>query len=380
MKVFNNNQLRLVVLTTLCMWGATQVAFSQSGLALRWIPSWDCQKEIMNATLQVKSAAKGENALGTSSIYLTYNTDALMFNEYKSLNFHEKNLCIGGSASAWDEHAFDGTSKPGHFNMTMILNLDGVDCPSINGEEWTDVGMIGFSVVDKTQRPNIEFHELHTHFNGYVLNDGTEAFSLDQVDYPAIEEWECGLNIGKYLSAFDVKQEALNAFLKWEIEKKIPAGSRFEIERSFDSQIFSTFGEVEVMNASEDENYTYLDTEVNHYSGQTLFYRIKMVNPEGDHTYTEVKALDIGRLEEFPLQLSPNPASSRVDISMNLPQEGYYTLSVLNPLGQKVHTERINGKAQFLNHQVDVSDLSPGIYIINLAGESHVGAGKLTVK
>ena len=380
MKVFNNNLFRLVVLTALCMLGTTPNMSGQDGLALRWVPSWDCNQEILKATIQVKASSNGENALGTSSVYLTYNTDAMLFNGYTSLNFHDKNLCIGGSASAWDSHAFDGTSKPGHFNMTMILNVDGIACPEISDQEWTDVGVIDFSVVDKTMRPELVFHEGHTHFNGSELNNGTQAFSLDDVTYPAIEAWECGIEIGKYLSEFEVKQEALNALLNWEIEKKIPAGSSFEIERSFDAQIFSTFGQVQVMGASENENFTYLDTEVNHYAGQTLFYRIKMINPEGDHTYSSVRALDIDRLEEFPLQLSPNPTSSRVEVAMNLPQEGFYSLSILNPLGQKVFTENIKGRASYMVHQLDVSDLTPGIYIINLVGDSHVGAGKLTVR
>ena len=380
MKILNQYHFRRLVLATLCILGTTQLMMAQGGVSLRWVPNWDCDKEILTATVQVKADAPGDQALGTSSIYITYNTQALIFNDYTSLNFHEKNLCVGGAASAWDKHAFDGTSKPGHFNMTMVLNLDGVSCPQISDQDWTDVGQVSFSVIDKSQKPDIQFNPTHTHFNGNEFNNGTAGYELDQVSYPEIEAWECGMDISRLLTGFNVRQQALNALLKWNFTKIPVDGSSFEIERSFDSQIFNSFGSMSVMDNPNNAEFSYMDEEVDRFAGQTVFYRIKLVNPEGDFTYSSIQSLDIERLEEFPLALSPNPASSMVEVSMNLPQDGLYNLSVLNPLGQRVLTESLNAKASFTNVQLDVSDLTPGVYIINLVGDSHVGAAKLTVK
>lgn len=380
MKIFTLHTLHQLALAALCVLGTIQPLMAQEGVALRWVPNWDYDKEILTASIQVKKDAPGDQSLGTSSIYLNYNTQALIFTEYTSLNFHEKNLCIGGSASAWDQHAFDGTSMPGHFNLTMVLNVDGVACPAISEEEWTDVGRVSFSVIDKSQKPDIQFNPTHTHFNGNEFNNGTEGYELNQVTYPEIETWECGMDISRLLTGFDVRQQALNALLNWKFTKVPVDGSSFEIERSLDAQFFTTFGHMSSMDNPNDAEFSYMDEEVDRYAGQTVFYRIKMVNPEGDFTYSTVQSLDVERLDEFPLALSPNPASTRVDVSMTLPQAGQYELSVHNALGQRVMTDSLNAKASYYQIPLDVSDLTPGVYLINLVGANHVGAAKLTVK
>lgn len=262
----------------------------------------------------------------------------------------------------------------------MVLNVDGSSCPTINSENWTDVGRVSFSVIDKTQHPDISFNFDHTHFNGGELNNGTAGFELQQADYPEIAEWECGVDIGQYVSEFQVRQEALNALLEWRFSKKLHAGSRFDIERSFDSQLFKSLGTMSAMDSPDQSAFNYMDEEVNNYAGQQLHYRIKMVNPEGDFSYSSIQSLNIERLDEFPLSLSPNPTSSSVDISMKLPQEGMYQMKVLNALGQVVHTKSINGRATFTQVRLDVSELAPGIYVVNLLGNSHVGAAKLTIQ
>lgn len=80
--------------------GTMQLTHAQQGVSLRWIPNWDWDNEILNATIQVKADVPGEEMIGTSSIYMNYNTQALIFNDYSSLNFHERNLCVGGRVSA----------------------------------------------------------------------------------------------------------------------------------------------------------------------------------------------------------------------------------------------------------------------------------------
>jgi len=76
----------------------------------------DCDNDNYCATIQIKAEAD-PFLIGTSSIFVTYNESALGFASYESLRFDGTDLCIFSAATAWEPHAFDGTSIPGSFNL-----------------------------------------------------------------------------------------------------------------------------------------------------------------------------------------------------------------------------------------------------------------------
>ena len=104
---------------------------------------------------------------------MTYNDTALQYTGYESYSFDGSDLCIAGVASAWDAHAFDGTSVPGTFNLTMVLNNEGLGCPEVNGLEWVNIGKITFSILDGNLDPRMAYDTTNTNFNVDDPNDGT---------------------------------------------------------------------------------------------------------------------------------------------------------------------------------------------------------------
>ena len=142
---------------------------------LRFLPSLDCQNGQFSTTLQIQAASDTVFRLGTSSVLLNYNPAALQFVSYSSLNFDGSDLCVADVAAAWDPHAIDGTSNPGTFNLTIVLNNEGFGCPEINNTEWVDIGTIVFNVQDSTLSPDLAFGRTDTNFNVDDPNDGTEV-------------------------------------------------------------------------------------------------------------------------------------------------------------------------------------------------------------
>ena len=104
---------------------------------LRMVDTLDCENDIFTATLQIRSANVQNFRLGTSSLLFTYNDTALQFVNYESYSFDGSDQCIGGIASAWASHAFDGNSVPGTFNLTLVLNSEEFSCPE---DKWNRVG------------------------------------------------------------------------------------------------------------------------------------------------------------------------------------------------------------------------------------------------
>lgn len=149
----------------------------KSEIDLRFRPELDCRANTYCLTLQAK-AQQEDFTIGTSSIMLNYDPNALEFASYAALQFDEKETCIGGTTSPWDEQKIDGTSVPGKFCLTMTLLTDSISCPEITTQEWVDMGVICFDIMNNDTTPNIRFDSINTHFNSSSPNDGTRPITL----------------------------------------------------------------------------------------------------------------------------------------------------------------------------------------------------------
>ncbi len=152
---------------------APSFIFSQDDIVeLRFTTALDCQRNIYEATLQMR--AKSDTfRIGTSSVFLTYNGAALSFSEYESKNFDGSGLCVLNAAKAWDSHAFDG-SVQGAFNLTLNLNLEDWSCPIIEND-WIDIAILSFNITNNNLSSGLQISEENTSFNRNAPNDGTQS-------------------------------------------------------------------------------------------------------------------------------------------------------------------------------------------------------------
>ncbi|WP_417611391.1 T9SS type A sorting domain-containing protein [Owenweeksia hongkongensis] len=92
---------------------------------------------------------------------------------------------------------------------------------------------------------------------------------------------------------------------------------------------------------------------------------------------TSTVSLDEEVKEEASFNVFPNPTTGNVTVE--IAQGGTYTIDVLNLVGQVVYSEQvsING-GEKLNR--DFSNLTKGVYLINLNGEGISKTSKLTLK
>ena len=158
-----------------CVGEAAPEIVSEIDLRLR--PELDCRANTYCLTLQAK-AQREDFTIGTSSIMVNYDPDALEFASYASTQFDENETCIGGTNSPWDAQKFDGTSVPGKFCLTMTLLTDSISCPEITTQEWEDIGVICFDIMNNDTTPNIRFDSTNTHFNSSNSNDGTRPIAI----------------------------------------------------------------------------------------------------------------------------------------------------------------------------------------------------------
>lgn len=163
---------------------------------------------------------------------------------------------------------------------------------------------------------------------------------------------------------FSAVQRAYAIDLDWKIITSEQI-SHFEVERSGDGNHFKKIGVVNggsAKNTAARFSYQDADPDVN---SNIIYYRIKVVSINGVSKYSNTLTVRISALNNTKLKISPNPASSSVNISFYSALRGTMELQLLDMTGKIVLREqRVAESGQNSITLNQLSGLSEGIYTI----------------
>ncbi len=122
--------------------------------------------------IQVKGAAgEGDFVIGSYTIALTYNTDAIRQPTYNPINFYNTTQ-DGGTAQECEivagivyapfeltSNSYSETVNPATWNVTSLLDtyFDGYECPVVDDTTWMPFGQVCFDIIDPNEEVNISF-------------------------------------------------------------------------------------------------------------------------------------------------------------------------------------------------------------------------------
>ncbi|MEO8762731.1 MAG: T9SS type A sorting domain-containing protein [Ginsengibacter sp.] len=154
-----------------------------------------------------------------------------------------------------------------------------------------------------------------------------------------------------------------SVLLQWQTASEHNLG-RFIIERSIDGNRFSPIGDLNARGNSDIKvNYSTLDQQP--VNGAN-FYRLKIVDADGNFKYSKIVEVNIPRL--FSLSVYPNPATNILYIQASGTNEKS-TFQIFDATGRK-----IKGGAFTLQENtsvpIDINTLSKGTYYLRLSGKS----------
>jgi type IX secretion system substrate protein/fibronectin type III domain protein len=148
--------------------------------------------------------------------------------------------------------------------------------------------------------------------------------------------------------------------LSWTTTAEINS-SHFEVERSADGINWVKIGTVTAKgNSSSASNYEYVDAN----PLATNYYRIRMVNLNGDYRYTTMRVIKLLQLKG--IVIFPNPARNYVNVSVS---ESAVDLNVklISPLGQVLQVLQVKaGTGTTLT--LDVHNYAQGTYLLQVSG------------
>lgn len=167
--------LSILVIWLWCWGGHPSHLYAQNA-ELHFSPSLQCGTYEYCADIQL-NANTGSFSLGTSSLLLSYNTDALVFNDYQAMGFDSLATCSG----AWSPQQYDLDEATGEFSLTMKLLNPNSSCITIDTAPQT-IGTICFDIIQQGASPDLRFDANNTHLNRNTPDNGTNAISITTLD------------------------------------------------------------------------------------------------------------------------------------------------------------------------------------------------------
>lgn len=165
-------------------------------------------------------------------------------------------------------------------------------------------------------------------------------------------------------------QDAGHVLLQWKTMNEENA-REFEIQRSLDGTNYSVVGTTVARGTGADKtDYNFRDQQIVDLAGNTLYYRLRMVDADGGFKYSNVITVTIP-FEPGRVSIVPNPVEG------NSPIKAYITASVstrvkwtlVDNAGRAIMENSMNVQSGTTPLEISTSNLKAGVYYLVVRGE-----------
>ncbi|MDB5274848.1 MAG: hypothetical protein JWO58_3215 [Chitinophagaceae bacterium] len=136
--------------------------------------------------------------------------------------------------------------------------------------------------------------------------------------------------------------------------------SYFEVERSYDGSQFKNIGQLKALGMTSQNNYTFDDPEG--ITG-TVYYRIVQYDVDGAYTYSTIRSVKNNKTE---LLVYPTKHNGRFNLKLSSLSQASRPVQVylFSTVGTEVYYESYQSDSGTLDADINISDLSSGVYLI----------------
>lgn len=177
------------------------------------------------------------------------------------------------------------------------------------------------------------------------------------------------------LTSFTGRALNSNAILNWKTATEIN-NKGFNVQRRSDSdRTFRTIGWVDGAGTTADpQSYQLIDKDL---SEDQYYYRLEQIDFDGAVEYSDIVSVKIDGDDKTKISLNPNPATNILNVSLaGFDTNEDYELSIIGINGTLIRTINETGN----NTQLDISDMAPGIYYIQVRADGIVSFDKLVIQ
>ncbi|HAO04993.1 MAG: endonuclease [Chitinophagaceae bacterium] len=192
---------------------------------------------------------------------------------------------------------------------------------------------------------------------------------VDHPEYAALI-WQCTGLLPVTLIDFSAAKNNNDVLLQWTATQETNF-KVFEIERSIDGIHYYKIGEITGQNLSR---YNFTDRQLP--AASVVYYRLKMIDIDGKFHYSGNAIVRINN-NISDIVIYPNPTSQGINIKLTEKLLAGSQLMVFDASGRKVKEQAV--RANEVNINVDVKQLTQGKYFIRINNPSQVINGSFTI-
>ena len=164
--ILNMPRLIVIIAALLCCNSAVQTIYAQSAYDLQFVePTINCLDNQFCTTLQIKAANSDSMALGSHTVFFSFNTNAINFPNYSSVHFDNSETCTVFGISPYIAPAFGVDTISGEANITTLMSYPNMGCPVIDSLNWITMGIVCFDIINALQNTDLAFNTNLTIFN-----------------------------------------------------------------------------------------------------------------------------------------------------------------------------------------------------------------------
>jgi trimeric autotransporter adhesin len=145
--------------------------------------------------------------------------------------------------------------------------------------------------------------------------------------------------------------------------------SSYIVERSIDNRNFDAVGTVAAVNGNGDINYSFVDYNAARFSS-VVYYRVRAVEQSGQFKFTNIVNVAFGAVIKEMITLYPNPANDKTSLSIASNNDETAQVRIIDNTGRVVNQRFINIVKGKNNFELNISNLSTGLYYIEVNGKT----------
>ena len=240
---------------------------------------------------------------------------------------------------------YQATITNGNKCMFTFTNINLVD--SIHNEP----GSHGYIVYRIKPKANVQLGDVITNraaiyfdYNLPVLTN-TEMTSIVAETFPL------------HLLSFTARKKGYQNLLSWNTASEVNT-DHFQIERSSTGREFNSIGTVKAGRAS----YTFTD---NNPVNGTNYYRLKMLDKDGQFTYGPIRQLTISH-SPLTIAIYPNPAKENLQLQIESDKQTTLQMQVITQDGKAVLSKKVTAPQGASLQSINISQLAAGHYFLKV--------------
>lgn len=163
------------------------------------------------------------------------------------------------------------------------------------------------------------------------------------------------------LKDFTVINKECTPVIEWSTSQEINS-NYFELERKAEKETgFTRVATINAhINSNVQNNYSFTDQ---HLENGKYQYRLKMVDIDGQFSYSRVTSINMFCGDESNINLYPNPANNIVNITMKTNDDDTYRIMISDIMGRVVYTSSNDFTSGMNTLQLPISHIPSGQYI-----------------